>query len=302
MSVNELRPLLGDLQVLVAFARTGSVTAAGDALGIPQPTASRALARLAGRVGAPMTERAGRRLVLTEPGQQLAAAAAEGLGLLADGIAAARRASAPEGAQLVVAYQTVLGEIYLPRAIVRFRTRHPQARFDLRHGARATCLDLVRDQQAQIAVVADPPVEDGLRSTTLFAEPLVAVVPPRHPLVALGRAVTPAEILEHDLVLLGSGFGVHDSVRRILGGGSIPPHAFEVDDYRVARGLAAAGAGVTILPPSAPGLDDVVELSIEHPDARRTIGVVTGTDPHPATPDLIDALRAVARSRWPLTT
>lgn len=48
------------LPLLVAVAQTGSVTAAAAELGIPQPTASRSLARLSALVGTPLVRREGR--------------------------------------------------------------------------------------------------------------------------------------------------------------------------------------------------------------------------------------------------
>ena len=60
-----LREMLSDLPYLVAIAETGGVTAAADELGVPSRRVSRAAARLAGRVGAPMLVRSGRGIELS---------------------------------------------------------------------------------------------------------------------------------------------------------------------------------------------------------------------------------------------
>lgn len=304
MNGRELRKLLGDLQVLVELSRLGTVTAAADELGIPQPSASRALGRLAARTGVVLTTRKGRALTLTDAGRQLAQASTDAIALIEDGLASARHSVLLENALVTIAYQTLLGESYLPRAIARYRARHPSVRFRLLHGARATCIDLVRAGQADLAVVADPPEDEvELRTTLLFSEPLSAVVARTHPLAGLDRPIRPEDLSQHDLIILGHGFGLHDSIRRILGTDELPTYTFEVDDYRMARSLAAAGAGVTILPPTAPGAqDDIAELPIEHPQARRTIGALTPKDSHPIGLDFLDALRAAAvRYHWPAT-
>lgn len=293
------RQLLGDLHVLVELARTGTVTAAADQLGIPQPTASRALLRLRELVGVDLVKRDGRKLVLTDAGRALARSSGEALEEIQGAIVDVRRQEVAPDAVVTIAYQTLLGESFLPRAIARFRGRHRGVRFRLTHGARARCIQLVLAGEYELAVVADPPDVPDLQRVTLFTEPILAVVSPRHPLAELGRAVTPAEIASHDLIILGRGYGLYDSIRRILGSAHTPGHAFEVDDYRIARGLASEGAGVTILPPSAAiADDDVVELEIDHPAASRTIAVLTANDPDPTIEAMMDALHATARFRW----
>ncbi|WP_181409033.1 LysR family transcriptional regulator [Schumannella soli] len=296
MDAREVRTLLGDVQVLVELARTGTVTGAADELGIPQPSASRALARLADRVSAPLTVRRGRGVELTEAGRALADAGADALELLHDGVAAARSAAEPSEALVRVAYQTALGETFLPRALARHRQRRPGVRFRLIHGAREGLLEAVRTGGADLAVVADPPHEPGLRTEPLYSEPLFLVVPRGHPLAALDRPARPADFAREELIALGRGFGLHDSIRRITGEHAAAG-AYEVDDYRVARGLAAAGAGVTILPAGS-GDDGAVEVPIDHPDARRVIGAVTAVDADPAVDDLVQSLHAIARYRW----
>jgi len=279
MNPQVIRNALPHLPVLVALSRTGSVTAAADELSVPQPSASRSLARLAKLVGVPLLHRSGRGVLLTEAGEALALASARALEAVEDGISAARTHGQNQEAVIRLAYQNLLGESYVPRAIARFRTRHPKVRFELMHGARASCIRQVRDGEADLAVVADPPHVDDLRTVELFTEPLVAAMSPQHPLAHAGRAVSLEDLRSQDLIVLRPGYGLHDSVRRILGApGELPNVAFEVDDVRDARGLAAAGLGITVLPRTPGGArPDVVEVAIDHPAAKRVIGVAAPT-------------------------
>src|SRR3569833_2270059 len=70
------------LRVLVAIARTGSVTAAAKELHYSQPSISHHLARLEAETGAQLVRRAGRGLRLTAAGRTLAERGAELLGRL----------------------------------------------------------------------------------------------------------------------------------------------------------------------------------------------------------------------------
>src|ERR1700730_9648837 len=65
------------LRVLVAVARTGSVTAAAKELHYAQPSVSHHLARLEAETGAKLIQRVGRGIRLTEAGRQLAERGAE---------------------------------------------------------------------------------------------------------------------------------------------------------------------------------------------------------------------------------
>src|ERR1022692_60382 len=70
------------LRVLVAVARSGSVTAAAQALNYAQPSISHHIARLEAETGAKLMERAGRGVRLTDAGRLLAERAEEILGRL----------------------------------------------------------------------------------------------------------------------------------------------------------------------------------------------------------------------------
>lgn len=293
----DVRRLLPDLPVLVELARAGTISEAAQALGMRQPSASRAVARLAGHAGVRLTTRQGRSVVLTDAGRHLAEAGAEALALLENGLIAARRQAGTENALISISYQAALGESYLPRAIAHFRTFRRTTRFQLSHGSRRETLEAVRDGTADLALLAEPESVPGGRMSVLFDEPLVALASAQHPIARLQRPLLPKDLREHELVILSSGYGLHDSIVRLLADvGGLPPTVFEVDDYRVAQGLAAAGVGVTVLPPSAVShAADVVELPIDHPEARRTIGVVTGPDPAPAVEDFVEVLQIATR-------
>ncbi|MGO3209688.1 LysR family transcriptional regulator [Brachybacterium sp. AOP42-C2-15] len=297
MNQSDARRLLPDLPVLVELARTGTISEAALVLGMQQPSASRAVARLAQHAGVRLTARQGRSVVLTDAGRHLAEAGTEALALLENGLIAARRQAGTENALISISYQAALGESYLPRAIAHFRTFRRTTRFQLSHGSRRGTLDAVRDGSADLALVAEPENVPGGQVAVLFDEPLVALASTQHPIARLHRPLLPEDLRAHELVILSAGYGLHDSIVRLLADvGGLPESVFEVDDYRVAQGLAAAGVGVTVLPPSAvTHAADVVELPIAHPEARRTIGVVTGPDPSPIVEDFVDVLHIATR-------
>ncbi|MET4098360.1 DNA-binding transcriptional LysR family regulator [Agrococcus sp. UYP10] len=294
--------LLRDLPVLVAVRRTGTVTAAADELGIPQPSATRALQRIAGVVGAAVVRRAGRGVALTPAGDALADAGEAALRSIDDALSAIARAGEIGASELGIAFQTMLGERLVPEAIRRFRARWPAVALRLLHGSRATCLEALAGGTADIAVVASPPPSRGA-VTMLYAEPLVAVAAPDHPLAGM-HEVSVEALRTWPQIMLAPGFGIHDAVQSLFASaGEVPEPAFEVGDYRAARGLAAAGLGVAVLPPSPARIDDGArEVPVRHPLARREIGAVVADPQEPAVQELLRALVEAAARRVPGAT
>lgn len=303
MGLRQLRDIVTDLPVLVAFVRTGSVTAAADELGIPQPSASRALSRLSSRLDMKLTVARGRGRVPTDAGEALAAAASEALTLIDDGISAAAQAAQAYRTTVGVAYQTALGERYMPKAIARFTRRFPGVRFELTSGSRAHCMESVTTGVSDIALVADAEAPEGLSATSLFSEPLFAVVGTQHPFTRLERPVRPDELARESLIVLGPEFGLYDSVQNILSREApVLKEAMQVGDSRLARGLAASGVGITIMPPSTSHADDdVAEILIDHPEARRSISALMRHDAGPMAQDFVRTLASIPQHHLPYT-
>lgn len=301
MNLRQLRTIVSDLPVLVAFVHTGSVTAAADELGIPQPSASRALSRLSKRLDMTLTTAQGRKSVPTDACEVLATATSEALTLIEDGISSAAQTAQAHRTTVGVAYQTALGERYVPQAIARFTRRFPGVRFELISGSRAHCMESVTTGVSDIALVADIDVPSGLSATALFSEPLYAVVGTQHPFTRLERPVRPDELAKESLVVLGPEFGLYESVHNILGDHAhLLKDAMQVVDSRLARGLAASGVGITIQPPSVSHSDDdVAEILIDHPEARRSISALTRHDAGPIAHDFVKTLASIPLHHLP---
>lgn len=107
--------------------------------------------------------------MLTEAGTRLAEAAQDGMSVIRAGLAEVRQAGDVEHGRIDLAFQTLLGESFVPDVIRRFRRRWPQVGFGLRHGSRALCLRAVAEGESELAIVADPPDLPGTTTTTLYS-------------------------------------------------------------------------------------------------------------------------------------
>jgi DNA-binding transcriptional LysR family regulator len=274
MEMAELQRVLRLLPVFVTVAETEQVTVAASILRMPQPTVSRALGTLAELIGTPLVERQGRGIVLTGAGRALLPYARAGLDTVSTGVAMVAQDQVVGRGEVPIAFQTVLGETVVPALIRRFRERYPGVRFALTQGSRRRCLtDLERGTSA-VALVSSPPVETDTEVVELYEEPMVLVVPRGHRLAAATRVSVP-EIAREDLIVLKSGYGLRDLIEQLFADTGLQPQiSFEADDSHTARGLVSAGLGVTVVPSYAPDAE-TVQLRIDHPEARRTIGAVS---------------------------
>jgi DNA-binding transcriptional LysR family regulator len=273
MEMVELQRVLRLLPVFVTVAETEQVTVAASILRMPQPTVSRALSTLAELIGTPLVERQGRGNALTAAGRELQPYARAGLDTVAAGVAMVARDQVVGQGEVPIAFQTVLGETVVPALIRRFRERYPGVRFALTQGSRQRCLEALERGSSAVALVSSPPPSVDTEVIELYQEPMVLVVPHGHRLAAAAR-VTIADIAAEDLIVLKSGYGLRDLIELLFADSGLQPRiSFEADDAHTARGLVSAGLGVTVVPSYAPDAE-TVQLRIDHPEARRTIGAV----------------------------
>jgi DNA-binding transcriptional LysR family regulator len=271
MDTSTLQRVLRLLPIFATVAETEQVTVAAAILRMPQPTVSRALASLGDVLGSPVVERQGRGIVLTPAGRELLPYARAALDSVTAGVAAVARDDIVGQGEVAIAFQTVLGEAVVPALVRRFRERYPGVRFALTQGSRRRCLDALERGEAPIALVSSLPRAADLVVTPLYSEPMVLVVPPGHRLAARGR-VTVADIADEDLIALKTGYGLRDLLEELFADSALTPRiGFEAEDSHTARGLVSAGLGVTLVP-SYPPDNATVQLGIDHPRARRTVG------------------------------
>ncbi|PXY32423.1 LysR family transcriptional regulator [Prauserella muralis] len=291
--VAELAPHAALLRVLKV---TGSVTAAARELGIPQPTASRRLAALGERLGAPVTVPDGRGIRLTRAGLLLADAAERALTALGTGVRLAREEIEPERGHVVLGFLHLLGRSLVPRLLRGFRAAgHPHVRFSLVQGSRQDIVGRLSAGELDLALVAPPPADPALASAVLGEQELFVSVPEGHPLAQRDR-VRVAD-LEHEVfVMLEPGYGLRQITDEACArAGFRPTVAFEGQESDTVRGLVAAGLGVALLPKFEPGSPaGVTEVPLE-PTMTRAIGLVWPSG-HPLAP-AVAAFRDFVRAQ-----
>ncbi|MFF2275555.1 ABC transporter substrate-binding protein [Agromyces sp. NPDC058126] len=242
------------LRILVAIDRTGSISAAARSLGFSQPTITQHVQRLESRLGTPLVARTARSASLTAIGQLLAAHAPRiDASLTAAATELARALGHRVGTVRIAApADAVVGTI--APALARIAADIPGVEVRFVEAEHDEALELVRSGRVDIAVTIGAAGErgqrlrrDGLRSTFLYGEEVIAVFPSEET-PEPGLRVE-ASALAHLPWIFGDGTRsgvVAEGLGRASG-----PADLEVSRPDAALALVAGGFGVAFLPESA---------------------------------------------------
>lgn len=261
------------LAQFAAVARLEHVTQAAQLLGMPQPTLSRAVARLEAELGVDLLARQGRTVRLTRAGRLLLASVERALAELERGAEAARAEADPAGGRVAFGFLHTMGPEAVPGLLRGFRQTHPRVRFQLVQDYVGAMLERLRDGELDLCLVSPLPDAPDLTARPVDEQRLHLAVPADHRL-APRRRIRLAEVAQEPFVAVEEGYGL----RVITDGfcaeaGFTPRIAFEGEEAETLRGLVAAGLGVALLPPALVPRPGVVELEVTAPRTRRAIGL-----------------------------
>jgi DNA-binding transcriptional LysR family regulator len=245
------------LIVLREVARTGSFSAAAQALWITQPAVSRQIAALERELGRKVLERTPRGLRLTEAGRLLVEHAEAIVGRLAAAEAQLGSLDRLETGELRLGASGAAAALLLAGAMARFRDRWPSVLLSLHElppddvagPVKAGKLDLAVAFEARLAPAADADVE----LVHLLDDPLLLALPAAHPLAS--RADLTLEELADETWIRVHPEGPGVARAACLAAGFEPQVRFDARGSRVAAELVRAGLGVAF----------ISLLAIEHP-------------------------------------
>ncbi len=296
-------PDLTALEILVAVARTGSLSSAAREAGLTQQAVSARLAALEARTGVRLATRTPRGAQLTPQGAVVVQWADRLLNLAAEvdaGLAALRedsRSTLRVSASLTVAEHLLPGWLVSLQAEAVRRGDTP-IQVVLTATNSDHVLDQVRDGDADLGFIEGPGVPAGLRSRVVGHDDLVLVAPPGHPWWRRRAAVGAAELAGTAMVTRERGSGTRESLTAALRG--VLGEAFrqvspvlELSTAAAVRAAVLAGAAPAVVSRLAVGDDlrsgRLREVPVDGLHLRRELRAVwTGPTVPPA-----GALRAL---------
>ncbi|MFI6658010.1 LysR family transcriptional regulator [Streptomyces sp. NPDC050523] len=239
------------LRILRELGELGSVTAVAEALLVTPSAISQQLRLLQRSIPVPLTERQGRRLVLTDAGQTLAGSAIE----VESALERARRSvgeflDRPDGEVSVAAFHSAAATFFPVLLLALAGPGTPVPRLADEDVPQEDFPRLTREYDLVLAHRLDhaAPWPDTVTATTLLREPLDVAMPAGHPLAAK-RRVTPRDVAAEPWITVHDGFPVLATVEAIAAAAGRRLHlAHRINDFAVAAEAVAAGGGLALMP------------------------------------------------------
>ena len=173
---------LTHLRYFVVLAEELHFGRAAARLHISQPPLTQQIQRLEARVGHALLHRTSRRVELTAAGRVFHEAARAVLQEAQHALDTARRVGRGEAGHITLATPPSLMLDTLPRVIRRFRDRFPAVDLRLREMATSRIFEALESGGADVGFVRGPQTPASLPTLASWTEPLVALLPPGHPL------------------------------------------------------------------------------------------------------------------------
>jgi DNA-binding transcriptional LysR family regulator len=281
------------LRLLRELALRGTITAVADALAFTPSAVSQQLSALEREAGVPLLERAGRRVVLTPAGRNLARHAEtvlEQLERAAAELAGARRGlSGP----LRIGTFPSAGRTIIPAALTALAREHPGLEPMISEIDPAGVAGALRAGELEVALIheydfAASRPEPGLAAVDLCTEAMYLAS-------AAGTGTGPIGRW-HDAPWITATPGTmcaQMTVRACQAAGFTPHVRHQVDDFAATLALVAAGQGVALVPQLGADSPPPGVVLTPVPLARRTrIAHRRGAGAHPAITAVTAALRA----------
>src|SRR6058998_3584375 len=180
MSSTTLRELWDTtrMRLLVEIERRGSLSAAAQAVGIGQPSASQHLRTLETAAGQRLVERNGRGSRLTEGGRVLAAHAAQALAALAAGEQELGALAGLQTGTIHLGASTAPGSYLLPDTLGCFRRSYPGVSVGVEVAASDEILERLLAGRVQLALVGATTADERIELEPFLEDEIVGVAKP----------------------------------------------------------------------------------------------------------------------------
>lgn len=265
-----------DFELVVAIARTGSLTGAARQLHIAQPPLSRRLQQLERTVGATLFLRGRHGATPTPVGRALVEAAETALEAIARAEQDTADAAAGRAGRVRIGVTPSLGAVLLPEVLAAFRRTHPLVRLDLvASGDSASLRQRVAAGELDVVVAGLGPSPEPHTRIALIGEQRFVLIAPAE--FKLQDPVRREKLVDLPHVTLTSGEGLRQQLDLVFAElGAEPNIAIETSEREMLMPFVAAGLGVALIPEGFARARPAKGLRIHDlaPVVRREIGAV----------------------------
>ena len=254
---------LSELRYIVAVARERHFGHAAESCFVSQPTLSVAVKKLEEELGVGLFERGQGEVSLTPAGERIVTQAQrvlEEAGIIRE--LASQSKDQLSGPLRLGAIYTV-GPYLLPHLVPILAQKAIGMPLIIRENFTSVLNDQLKRGELDVIIISYPFDEPGIQTRPLYDEGFSVLLPSRHPLSA-SASIRPEQLEGENVLLLGDGHCFRDQVLHICPGclqksngeGGLQRN-LEGGSLETIRYMVASGIGVTVLPDTAIGLDQM---------------------------------------------
>lgn len=276
---------LTELKYIVALAREKHFGRAADSCFVSQPTLSVAIKKLEDELNVSLFERGSNEVSMTPVGERIVVQAQRVLEESSVIKSIAMQGMDPLAGPLRVGVIYTIGPYLLPGLVSSMIDEVPGMPLLLQETFTVRLLELLKQGEIDVAVLALPINESGFVIQPLYEEPFMVAVPKVHEW-ANRKTIHPDELKNENMLLLGSGhcfrdqvLGVCPELSRFSQSSEGIQRTFEGSSLETIRHMVASGVGITVLPSSSvpnpvPKESLLTYIPLETDDTRRTVALV----------------------------
>jgi LysR family hydrogen peroxide-inducible transcriptional activator len=247
---------LRQLQYVVAVADRQSFRKAAEACHVAQPSLSAQVAQVEEGLGVQIFERDKRGVALTTAGRVLVERARALLIAADELVESARTLADPFAGTLRVGVIPTIGPYLLPELAPVLRERYPRLSFVWNEDRTAVLVERLGRAELDAAILALESDIGDLPHLVLGKDPFVFAAPPAHPLSASKRPLRPDDLEGERVLLLDDGHCFRDQALSFCARAGAEEAGYRATSLATLVQMAAGGAGVTLLPTLAVGLEN----------------------------------------------
>lgn len=271
-----MRVTLRQLQAFEAVARLRSFSRAAEEIHVTQPAVSKQIRLLNEEVGLPLLEQIGKKVFLTEAGEQLRATCADWLDNWSRFEQSIADLKGLKQGRLRIATVTT-AKYFLPRVLGPFYAKYPGIDITMEVVNRDRLLERLSHNEDDLYVMGFPPEDRDIESEPLMANDLVVLAAASHPLVGR-KQIRLLDLAQHSFLARENGSGTRTTVERVFRERQLPFHIqMELGSNEAIKQAVAGGLGLAILSRSTlhpEGEKELAVLDVEGFPIRRAWYVV----------------------------
>lgn len=235
-----------DSRQMLAFAtlaRCGSFTQTAKDLHLTQSAISHTIKSLEQDVGVPLFERVGKKVFLTQAGEQLRPTAERILRDMHDARTALLELGQWGRGRLRVGASVTTCQHVLPTVLREFRQSFPDCSLRIEPGDGPQMVELLSSNRVDIALMLEPARDEGMEFRRLFADELRILVSPMHAWAQAGR-VSAEALATETLIVYNKGSYTDELLSSHLHANGIElGNTMELGSMEAIKELAKVGVG-----------------------------------------------------------